>query len=313
MEKSLAQRNEAFQKKISDGVLLDSDKIVGFDTSSWIVADRAKKLQRPFFLDQSIAHPRQKFEVFASLRHQYPKWDQDIPEKGNEHIELEEKEYDLAHRIVAASNFTRDGLIRQGIPAEKILLNPYGVSGNFFRKKERPVMGDKVRFIYLGTLGARKGLPVLLDAWMDNHLYSKAELWLAGPASDYAKESVSQIPGIMYKGRLPYSEIPGLLDASHCLVFPSFFEGFGQVILEAMAAGLPVITTEATAGPDIIENGVDGFIIQSGDKSALGKAMLQFIEDPQGCYAIGQRAQEKAMAFSWDAYGDRWNKILDSE
>ena len=76
--------------------------------------------------------------------------------------------------------------------------------------------------------------------------------------------------------------------------------------------GLPVITTEATAGPDIIENEVDGFIIPSGNKEELIKAMRVMIDDPALCFNMGNLAQEKAKLFSWNSYGDRWKAIIQA-
>lgn len=306
-EDSLFKRNRSFQEKISQKLLDSSDAVIGFDTSSWILVDRTRK---PFILDQSIAHPDEKKEVFATLRSLYPAWTEDIPLKAGEHVLTERQEHSKASRIVVASSFTMNSLVKHGVNRAKITVNPYGVGESFFRSKVKRSKGEKVRFVYLGILGARKGLPFLLETWKENSMWQNADLWLAGPASPNAIKEVNETPGVTYKGRLPLNEIPSLLDQCDCLVFPSFFEGFGQVILEAMAAGLSVISTEATAAPDIIESNVDGIVIRSGDKKALGGSLKRMASDPAECYAMGERAREKARGFSWNAYGDRWNNIL---
>jgi len=306
-EDSLFKRNRSFQQKIGQKLLDTSDVVIGFDTSSWILVDRVRK---PFVLDQSIAHPEEKKAVFASLRSLYPAWVEDIPLKADAHVSTEQHEHGKASKIVVASSFTMNSLVKHGVDRSKIVVNPYGVGESFFRPRIRKSKGEKVRFVYLGILGARKGLPFLLEAWKENSLWQHAELWLAGPASANAINEVNQTPGVTYKGRLPLNEIPSLLDHCDCLVFPSFFEGFGQVILEAMAAGMSVISTEATAAPDIIENNVDGIVIQAGDKKALGESLKRLSMDVNECYTMGEKAREKARSFSWDAYGDRWNNIL---
>jgi alpha-maltose-1-phosphate synthase len=309
MEKVLYERNRQFQNAISSRFLKESDSIIGFDTSSWIVAGEAKRLSKPFFHDQSIAHPIEKLSIFENLRTQYPEWIEDIPEKESPLLQLEKEEHDLATAIVVASTFTRNSLIKAGVSSSKIRMNPYGVGHEFFFRKTNN--GNiKTRFVYLGTLGARKGLPFLLESWIDGELYQKAELWLAGPASEVAIKAVDKVPGVRYLGRLPFNKIPSLLDSCDALVFPSFFEGFGQVILEAMAAGLPVITTDATAGPDIIENGWDGFCFPAGQRVALSNSLITLATDQRLCHEMGTRAREKARAFSWESYGDRWKNII---
>jgi starch synthase len=270
-------------------------------------------LNKPLYLDQSIAHPVEKEKIFSQLRIRYPEWMDDIPAKRSDFIESELSEHRLSARIVVASTFTKNSLLAQGVKSEKIVINHYGVSNDFFRPRSRRKSSNKVRFIYLGTLGARKGLPLLLEAWMKGELYQRAELWLAGPGSPSAIKMAEQVPGVSYKGKLPFTEMPSLLDSCDCLIFPSFFEGFGQVILEAMACGLPVITTEATAGPDVIEEGKEGFIFNAGDETRLS-ALLKIISgDHRLCFEMGLKAQEKAKQFSWESYGDRWKVILDND
>jgi starch synthase len=313
MEMVIYRRNLSFQNKIQQKFLAGAEAVVGFDTSSWILAERAKKSDKPFFLDQSIAHPREKEKVYNDLRERYPDWSENILSKQEHDIQIEELEYSLATKIVVASSFTKDSLLQHGIKASKIVVNPYGVGKDFFRRKRNNQSRPKTRFLYLGLLGARKGLPLLVEAWKATELHQVAELWIAGPSSPFALTLVDGLPGASYKGKIPYREIPELLDECDCLVFPSFFEGFGQVILEAMAAGLPVITTDATAGPDIIEHGKDGYIIKAGDKDDLCNVLTLLANDRDLCYAMGMAATEKARGFSWEAYGDRWKEILNLE
>ncbi|HEV8512993.1 MAG TPA: glycosyltransferase family 4 protein, partial [Cyclobacteriaceae bacterium] len=170
--------------------------------------------------------------------------------------------------------------------------------------------GDKVRFLYLGSLVPAKGLPLLLDVWRENEFNERAELWMIGSATNFALKQMENVKGIKYKGKVPRAHLPTLLRQCDCLIFPSFFEGFGQVILEAMAAGLTVITTDATAGPDIIEHEKEGFLISVGDRKQLSSYMDVLIRDRSLTKNMGKLSKEKARSFSWNAYGDRWKKIL---
>ena len=94
------------------------------------------------------------------------------------------------------------------------------------------------------------------------------------------------------------------------LVLPSLFEGFGLVILEAMAAGLPVITTQNTGGPDVIEEDKEGFIVPAGSVEALRQKMEWFIKNPEKAIEMGKAAHRKAKEFTWEEYGRVYAEIV---
>jgi glycosyltransferase involved in cell wall biosynthesis len=139
-----------------------------------------------------------------------------------------------------------------------------------------------------------------------------AELWIAGPITPTATSRVSANGNVKILGKVPNPELAKIMAESDAFVLPSYFEGFGLVLLEAMAAGLPVLTTTATAGPDIVTEGVNGFIIEPGDLDALVSGMKFCLENREKIVSMGMNARETAEQFSWNAYGDRWAKILDS-
>jgi glycosyltransferase involved in cell wall biosynthesis len=82
------------------------------------------------------------------------------------------------------------------------------------------------------------------------------------------------------------------------------------VLLEALASGLPIITTDATAGPDLIEDGVEGRLIPSGDLEALCETMRSFVFHRDELSKMSIAARRRAEGLSWDNYGGRWQKLL---
>lgn len=76
---------------------------------------------------------------------------------------------------------------------------------------------------------------------------------------------------------------------------------------------LPVISTDTTEGLYVIENGIDGLVIRAWDRETLAQSMTLLFSDPSLCLDIWARAREKALSYSWEAYGDRWKAILDGE
>ena len=88
-------------------------------------------------------------------------------------------------------------------------------------------------------------------------------------------------------------------------VFPSLVEGFGMVLTEAMACGIPIITTPNTAGPDIITDGVEGFIIPVRDVEALKEKLEWCYEHPEELAEMGKAARKKAEQLTWNLYRQR--------
>jgi len=201
-------------------------------------------------------------------------------------------------------------LVDNGIAPEKIEVIPYGVDLARFRPIKSPT-ARPFRFVFVGIITARKGVPLLFEAWK-KLAPNEAELWLVGSASREAQAAIPHIKGLEIKNAVPQADVPGLMRQCDVFVLPSYFEGFGLVILEAMACGLPAITTTATAGPDIISRDQDGWVIQPGDLDGLVETMRFCLENPDRVVEISIKARATAEKFSWDAYGDRWMEIIEA-
>lgn len=308
----LYNRNKRFQSGISDDAIKKADAVIGFDTSSWILAKRCRNLDRHFFLDVSIAHPVAKDLVYRRIIKLYPNWRFSVKSKDYNHIAIEETEMELAGHIVVASSFTLKTYAEHEVPVEKISINPYGVDTSGFTPAAVKHNGkEEVHFVFVGSVDARKGIPFLLETW-DKMETGNARLTLVGPVSEFTKAYIQKhYPEVTVMGKLPFSELKKALPGFDVMIFPSFFEGYGLVVPEAMACGLPVITTNATCGPDIIEHGNEGFIIEPAAEEPLKKAIAYFISNPGAVVSMGGRARAKAETLSWDAYGERWKQILE--
>jgi glycosyltransferase involved in cell wall biosynthesis len=88
------------------------------------------------------------------------------------------------------------------------------------------------------------------------------------------------------------------------LIFPSLFEGFGMVITEAMSQGTPVITTDRTAGPDLITDGKDGWIVEAGSTDKLQESIEKLLTNRKSVLDAGREAMETAKQRPWEKYGD---------
>jgi glycosyltransferase involved in cell wall biosynthesis len=301
-------RNQRFQQSISTQSLTAASVVIGYDTASWILAARCAKLSIPLILDQSTCHPDAKLAVYTLVRERYPSWNEEVGWRLPEVREAEQREHEMAARIVVGSSFVRSTLVAHGVPPGKTRVNPYGVDCDRFTMQPRG-KSSPLRFVFVGAMNSRKGVPLLLDAWRELG-NTGAELWLIGSGSKRAVGLLPTLARVRYFGRLPREEVAKLLPQCDVFVFPSFFEGLALVMLEAMASGLPVIATSSSGGGDIITEGEDGWVIEPGNLPALVARMNHCLEQPATVRDMGRQARATAERFSWSAYGDRWMQIL---
>lgn len=302
-------RNRRFQERIPARAFAEADTVIGFDTSSWILARRCRDLGKPFILDQSIAHPLEKKRVFEEVAARFPEWREDLEPPLPAMLEHEAEEHRLASRIIVASAFTKRSLTAHDVPEEKIVTLPYGVDLAAFAPAERPRGDRPFRFLFIGSITARKGVPLLLEAWRKLKP-ANAELVFAGPISPRVQPLLPNLPGVTFLGKKPHSELPALVRESDVLVFPSYFEGFGLVVLEAMAGGLPVIASDATVGSDVITDGEDGFLMRAGDDDGLCRALETALTEADKIRDMGRAARRTAERYTWPRYAEGWRGLL---
>jgi glycosyltransferase involved in cell wall biosynthesis len=310
-EKIFYRRNKRFQQKIPQRLIENASVVIGFDTSSWILIDRCKKAGKRFILDASIAHPLSQQAVFNELRVRFPLWASHLPPKAQFLLDIELREMCGAETIVVASEFTRNTYKEHGIPVSRIQINHYGTDIRHFKSRwnnHHPVNTSAIRFLFFSKLSVRKGFPWLCDVWEPFH-HQNPNTILVAAGYGQLPDGFKLPNGIEIQGFVHPNDRLALLHSADVFVFPSYFEGFAQVIIEAMACGLPVITTTATVGPEVIKNGEQGFIIEPGNDLALKNAMDYFIQNPGAIEPMGKKARKVVESLTWDAYGERWKDI----
>ncbi len=307
----LHNRNRQFQSHIPDASFKRCDAVIGFDTSSWLLARRALTAAKPFYLDRTIAHPATLIRLEEEIHRRYPAWCEAPQPRPTYLAEAEMEEHRLAHRIVVGSSFARATLVTEGIPVAKVAVNPYGVDWSRFSSSELPANARPIRFLFLGSHLARKGLPVLLDAWRGLSSGRRdAELWLAGPCAPAVRRLIPDLPGIRVLGPIAHHDVPALLAQTDVLVLPSWLEGFSLVLLEALAAGLPFIATANTGVLDLPDPNAVGQIVPVGSTDGLVAAIERFIGTPPDRAAVKAACESWRGHFTWSAYGDRWDRLL---
>jgi glycosyltransferase involved in cell wall biosynthesis len=221
-------------------------------------------------------------------------------------LERKDREVMDADVIVVPAKFVQRSVERFLKPKGRFVVVPYGsdvdVTPKLWTSTDRE---GPMRLFFAGILGPRKGIHVLFEA-LANLSTRHFHLTLAGRWEPGFRNWLSRRYSIEYEwlGQLTHAEVYEAYRRAHVLVFPSLAEGFGLVILEAMASGIPVITTDQTAGPDIIEDGLDGWITPAGQVEALRACFEQALERGR-LPEMGQAARRKALTLSWKSYREK--------
>ncbi len=262
---------------------------------------------QPRILFQLHPHPSSVRKILQRERISHPdcaasldkEWELALPEEDfNRLVE----EAGMAEYWLVASNFTKRTLVEAGISSDRIAVIPYGVDLKRFvpRRTARP-KNQPLNLLFVGTLCQRKGLKYLMQA-LDLLPAQSVELTVCGRAVD----SLALFQGSRTQIHLHESiSAEGLLQAyqaADVFVFPSLAEGFGQVLLEAMASGLPIISTTRTAAPDLIRHGKEGLIIEPGNASELAAAIEKLLESPDGIRQMGDAARRRAEYFTRERF-----------
>lgn len=181
-------------------------------------------------------------------------------------------------------------------------------------RTERAAAGAPVRMIFCGRIAPEKGIDVLLRA-LDKIKHLPWELEVCGTGrSREVMPLVRLSRGLGLEPRINWrgfeANVAARMAGADVLVLPSLVpEAFGLVILEAFSQGLPVVTTDSGAQPEIVDDGVDGLLVPKGDPDALAAALERLIADP--AYRRTLAANAVAASVGTHAYSHFYNKILD--
>ena len=234
-----------------------------------------------------LAHPER---TRAEIRRDYPRLAADHARR--------------ADHIIVVSPFTAREVERHfGVPAERISVCAPGAP-DWAPRATPPPDGGYV--LFLGTLEPRKNVGGLLDAYerLAARRRDLPPLVLAGKATPEAtpwlerltREPLSRL--VRHIGYVDPNARRGVYEGARVLVQPSFDEGFGLPVLEAMTLGVPVIAANAGALPDVL--GDAGLLVEPGDPDALGGAIERMLDDDALRAAASARGVLRAQTFRWD-------------
>lgn len=258
----------------------------------------AKKIGAAAIVESGSNHPSFRAEVLAEEFSKYGLEEAKTPAyvKRASLEELARADY-----LFVISDFAKETYVRAGIDRAKIMVVGRGADLARFRPVKKH--DSTFRVLFMGRIGIRKGVQYLLEAWKSLRL-TDAELVLAGAIEENFRPLLAQyadLRNVVYTGFIRNPE--DAYAKASVFAFPSLEEGGAKVTYEAMACGLPLITTENSAS--VIKDGRDGFIVPIRDSRAIREKILYFYENRAEITRMGMNAAEQAKQHSWECFQAR--------
>ena len=229
-----------------------------------------------------------------------------------------------ADRVVVVSESVRAELVeRFGVAREEITVISPAVDTLRFRPRPTQEMDavaeryglQRPYILFTGTLEPRKNVVGLLDAYegLPEALRERFQLVLAGGMGWLAtevKQRLEELAGlrVISTGYVPDAELPAIYSGAELFVYPSFYEGFGMPPLEAMACGVPVITSDTSSLPEVV--GDAAIKIDPHDTRALSEAMELVLSDSATATRMRERGLAQAQRFTWASSAERLRRLL---
>ena len=314
--------------RMTKRVLLDgrsSSEALAYEANDWLMETMARECRRPSvtavhsYEDCSLlqfqeAKRRGKACIYDMPIGYYSAWEETqrrlaagfgewLPEGGlpeDRYVRPGQKkhEMELADLVLGPSSFV--GRTVEAFFDKRFAMAPYGVDSEFWHPATNTDSDRPLRFIYAGQASIRKGTPLLLKAWERAEL-KDAELSLVG-SWQLANSMRHRLP-LNVKHLLPCSAaaLRTYYQSADVFVFPSYFEGFGLVLLEAMACGLPLLASECTAAPDFLTNN-SGSVVPAGNVDAWIEGLRTMSANRDRLPSMRDAARKVAVENSWKRY-----------
>jgi glycosyltransferase involved in cell wall biosynthesis len=260
--------------------------------------------------DQMIAPAVVEAAEAAVQAQRWPDWEQPRHQPDYPPVQdVERRTWDFLDRITCASDYVRRGLLAQGIGSYKITLNPYPLEIGNYSVPNRTGRRGPLIVGFLGAVGLRKGAPYFIE--VARRLNSpNVRFVMAGHKllSEFAAKSIPA--NVELLGAVPGSQVPSYLEKFDIFLLPTTCEGSSVAVMEAIASGLPVITTP-NAG-SVIRDGIDGFLCDYDDIDNLAERVQRLITDESLRQQIGTEARRSGEQLTVDAYGKKLVDLMQS-
>jgi glycosyltransferase involved in cell wall biosynthesis len=206
-----------------------------------------------------------------------------------------------ARLLITNSEYSKWEIVRYlGIPEDRIRVTPLAASAEFAPTPHRP---DTPYFLYVGNLEPRKNIERLIEAFAqmprkDHQLVIVGERWFHGEASEEKARSLGLNGRVKFLGYVPRENLPALFSGATGFVYPSLLEGFGLPVVEAMACGAPVITSDNSSMKEVARDAA--ILVNPRDVREITDALVSLAEDERLRRSLSRKGLARAAEFSWE-------------
>lgn len=281
------------------------DGFIGTEFGALTSITRARKAHKPAVVVFLSPHHRvraltvdQEYERFPELLSPTAR---KLLQLGIRRDARRDEELSASHIVVTNSRFTADSIAASGVPKSKILTVPLGCPPVRPNSARRNGKNASVKFLYSGPVSVRKGAHYLIQAWKQLAVTAGAELHFYGSVH-LPKASIIALPGMHFHGHVSSEELSRAYEQADCLVFPTLCDGFGLVVGEALAHGVPVLTTTNAGASDLIRPYRNGLIVPPFDADALTQGMQWMIENRALWPQMREEASQTALGWTWEDF-----------
>lgn len=218
-----------------------------------------------------------------------------------------------------------------GVDDEKLVHIPNGVDIEKFatvseadcqRVRDAYDLGDRPVVFFAGTVMPRKGVAELVEAAAEVVAAGHEDVaFVIAGETELDEEYTNRVRAIIddaeigdnvtFTGYLEDSELLPMYRTSSIFALPSFEEGFGMVVSEAMAAGTPPVASRISGIDQQIDGGTTGIMVTPGDEAELAEALIELLSDSEKRRAMGERSRERAQRFSWETITDQYIDVYE--
>ncbi len=302
---SVLTRNRAtvFDHAVSRCLRPETDAVIGYHSTAEITFRAARRKGIATVLD----YPIPPYQVIERLMQEeerlVPAYASTL--QGHYFEPWRKRRFDAevatADRLIMLSSYHQRTFEEIGVDPARTFIAPLCVDTELFTPAPEPPEGT-FRVAFIGQITQRKGISYLVEGFRRAEL-ADAELMLIGRPIGSTAPWID-IPGVRHVPPVPRGRLPELLRTAHVSALPSLIEGFGATTVEAMACGLPGIVSENSLAHDVIEDGVDGWVVPIRDPDAIAQRLRELYEDRDRQRRMARAARAKAEQYPWDRYGE---------
>jgi len=266
------------------------DHFFAFNTGA-LEALRLLRARGVFTVLDQIDPGREEERLVALEREKWPGWEDAVDPIPEEYWSRIREEWELADIVLVNSEWSKKLLVRQGVPESKLIVVPLAYESPPNMRPQGAVNGQ-LTVLWLGGVNLRKGIQYLVEA---AKCLPKVRFVVGGPIGIREERVRSAPENMVFLGRIQRNSSGRLYEQAHVFVLPTISDGFAITQLEAMAHGLPVITTPNCG--QVVADGVDGLIVPAANSEALVAAIGRLDANRRELVEMSRRAVEKASEF----------------